>query len=126
MFSRSTTLVVLTRDRLIRADFDGAKSATPRSLAVRERPHIDDMATLVEMALASERRKPGRVFVLSADVTALLRCGDRSMGPAELLQALAFRPSRCRAWFDAATAAVPLVETAASGRIDDVDRRRRA
>ena len=50
MFSRSTTLVVLTRDRLIRADFDGAKSTMPRSLAVRERPHIDDMATLVEMA----------------------------------------------------------------------------
>ena len=118
MFSRSTTLVVLTRDRLIRADFDGAKSTTPRTLAVRERPHIDDMATLVEMALASERRKPGRVFVLSADVwthtLSLAAATVHGMSPAELLQALAFEaePLSGMSAFDAATAAVPLVETA--------------
>lgn len=118
MFSRSTTLVVLTRDRLIRADFDGAKSTTPRALAVRERPHIDDMATLVEMALASERRKPGRVFVLSADVwthtLSLAAATVHGMSSAELLQALAFEaePLSGMSAFDAATAAVPLAETA--------------
>jgi hypothetical protein len=118
LLGRSTTLVVLTRDRLIRADFGSAGDAAPRALSIRERPHIDDPATLVEMALTAEKRKPGRVFVLSSDVwthtLSMATATLHGMSQPELLQALSFEaePLSGLSAFESVAAAVPLGDSA--------------
>lgn len=118
MLQKSTTLVVVTRDRLIRADFAGATAAEPTALAIRERPHIDETATLVEMALAAERRKPGRTFVLLADAwthtLGVAATTTHGMSSAELLQTLAFEaePLSNMSAFESVTATTSLGETA--------------
>src|SRR5262245_44051776 len=64
---RRTTLVVITRDQLIRATFNSSRARRPAQFQSRSRPDIDHFPSLVSAALELDRRPPGRVFVLSSD-----------------------------------------------------------
>ncbi|MCE9608293.1 MAG: hypothetical protein K8U03_25690 [Planctomycetia bacterium] len=118
LFSNSITIIVVTRDRLIRADYASARAAEPAVFVVRERPHLDDPVALVETAIGFDRRKPGRVFVLSGDVwthTIALASGNTyGLSAEELLQMLNFEaePISGISAFEATAASLPLGETA--------------
>jgi len=120
MFNSTTTLVVVTRDRVVRAEFR-ARSAKPAAIIVRERPETDDPVAAVVTGLGGERRTPGRVFILSSDVwTRTLRVPAlnlKSLSTAELQQSLAFEaePLSGLSPADAATAVVTLGETHGMG-----------
>lgn len=115
MFASVTTLVVVTRDRVVRAEFR-ARSARPTSIIVRERPETDDPVAAVVAGLGGERRAPGRVFVLSSDVwTRTLRVPAlnlKNLSAAELQQSLAFEaePLSGLSPAEAATAVLTLGE----------------
>jgi len=118
LFSNSITLIVVTRDRLIRADFASARAAEPISVIARERPHIDDPATLVETAIGFDKRKPGRVFVLSSDVWThtlpLASTNTHGLSAEDLQQMLNFEaePLSGNSAFEVTSAALPLYEAA--------------
>ena len=112
--SSITTLLVVTRDRVIRAEFRSARADAPSSLSVRERPETDDPVAAVVAALGNEKRSPGRVFVLSNDIwtrTLDLPIGNvANLSDEELRYSLAFEaePLSGLAASEAATAALPL------------------
>jgi hypothetical protein len=116
MFSKPVTLIVVTRDRLIRADFASARAVEPTSLTVAERPHLDDPVALVESAIGLEKRKPGRVFVLCSDFfthsIALASANTRDLSAEDLQQMLNFEAETISniSAFDATSAALPLGE----------------
>lgn len=117
LLSSTTTLLVVTRDRVIRAAFGSPRDAAPTSLAVRDRPETDDPIAAVVAALGSDKRSPGRVFVLSSDIwtrTLDMPAGNvANLGEEELRYALAFEaePLSGLAASEAATAAIPLATT---------------
>lgn len=120
LFSNSITIIVVTRDRLIRADYASPRAAEPAVLVARERPHIDDTAVLVETALSFDRRKPGRVFVLSSDfwthTIALASVNTYGLSPEDLQQMLNFEaePLSGNSAFEVTSSSLPLGE--ASGQ----------
>src|SRR5262245_6046890 len=117
LLSSTTTLLVVSRDRVIRATFGSPRDAAPTSLAVRERPETDDPIAGVVAALGNDKRSPGRVFVLSSDIwtrTLDMPAGNvANLAEEELRYALAFEaePLSGLAASEAATAAVPLATT---------------
>ncbi len=108
--SASLTLVVITRDRLIRADFASRTASEPSSCVVRPRPETDDAGTLVSTALGFHAVKPRRTFVLTTDAWThtleLPTSNVAKLPPDELRQMLAFEaePISGLSAFDAATA----------------------
>src|SRR5690242_5504684 len=94
MLSQPLTLVALLPDRLVRADFASARAAEPAQFSVRERPEIDDQASLVEIALSLTAKKPGRTFVLSSELwthtLGLSLANLRNSTPEDVRQMLAF------------------------------------
>jgi hypothetical protein len=114
LLSQPTTLLVVTRDRVIRAEFASASAAAPSMLAVRERPETDDPIVAVTAALGHERRALGKVFVLSADVwirtLEMPAANAAAMSAEELRHALAFEaePLSGMAPAETTTAAVTL------------------
>jgi len=111
------TLVVVTRDRVVRAEFASRRAVRPSSVVVSERPETDDPVAAVAAALGRERRSPGNVYVLSSDVwTRTLRVASlnlRNLSATEMQQSLAFEaePLSGLSPLEAATAVVPPVES---------------
>ena len=61
------TLVLITGDRLVRAD--RASSGELLELLDQERPEVDDLAVLVDAALRAGDAKPAKdVYVLASDL----------------------------------------------------------
>lgn len=120
MLASNTTLVVVTRDRVVRAEFR-ARAAKPTSVVVRPRPETDDPVAAVVAGMSGERRSPGRVFVLSSDVwTRTLRVPAmnlKSLSTSELQQSLAFEaePLSGLSPAEAATAVLTLGESHGMG-----------
>jgi len=118
LLSNSITLIVVTRDRLIRADFASPRAAEPKTLIVRERPHIDDPVALVETAIGFDRAKPGRVFVLSSDLwthtLSLNSANTHGLTPEDLQQMLGFEaePLSGASAFEVTSASLAIGESA--------------
>ena len=118
LLSNSITLIVVTRDRLIRADFASPRAVEPKTLIVRERPHIDDPVALVETAIGFDRAKPGRVFVLSSDLwthtLTLNSANTHGLTAEELQQMLGFEaePLSGTSAFEVTSASLALGESA--------------
>jgi hypothetical protein len=118
MLSQPLTLVVLLPDRLVRADFKSPQAAEPSQFAVRERPDIDDQASLVEIALSLVSKRPGRTFVLSSEVwshtPAVSLVNLRNTSAEEVRQMLAFdaEPLSNLSAFEAATGVLTLGDAA--------------
>ncbi|HZZ71268.1 MAG TPA: hypothetical protein VFE24_03390 [Pirellulales bacterium] len=113
LFSTTTTLIAILRDRMIRADF--ARGAVePTLLVIRPRPDEEDPATLVASALSFDRRKVSKVLVLLNDLwTHTLEVpavNVANMPEDEIRQMLNFdsEPLSGIAPFDASIAVVPL------------------
>ncbi len=67
MASSSTiTLLVIGRDKLVRADFAGRQFG-PKNLVQRRRPESDDPAVLIGALVTAGGPKLGRVYILSTD-----------------------------------------------------------
>jgi hypothetical protein len=64
---RATTILLITRDRLIRADLRAGGRAAAMAVQEGTRPMADDFPSLVEAALRLSPRRPGRVWVLSSE-----------------------------------------------------------
>ena len=118
MLSQSLTLVVLLPDRLVRADFASPRAVEPSQFAVRERPEIDDQASLVEIALSLVAKRPGRTYVLSSEAwshtLAVSSVNLRNTTPEEVRQMLAFdaEPLSNLSAFEASTGFVTLGDAA--------------
>lgn len=61
------TLLLITRDRLVRADLAAGRRSGVIDVREEPRPPVDDLPSLVEAALRLGTRRPGRVWVLSSD-----------------------------------------------------------
>jgi hypothetical protein len=89
----NNTLVYIGNDRIVRCDVV-ARSGEVRGFASQSRPIGVELPTLVEMALRLRDSKPGRVWVLSADLwtqrVTLSTSATRSLTPTEIGRALAF------------------------------------
>lgn len=88
------TLILITRDRLVRADLKSGRSPEIKGLWQRQKPDTNDPATLVETAIRLGKKKPGKVVVLSSDLwIQTLRMpvdATRGLSDQELSRALAF------------------------------------
>ena len=62
------TILLITRERLVRADFTAGRAPVLKELWQRSRPETDDPALLVDTALKLSRKRAKRVFVLSSDL----------------------------------------------------------
>ncbi|HBP23316.1 MAG TPA: hypothetical protein DEA08_36760 [Planctomycetes bacterium] len=87
------TLVLITGDRLVRAD--RASSGELLELLDQERPEVDDLAVLVDAALRAGDAKPAKdVYVLASDLWSqtveLPAAAALNASPAELSTALTF------------------------------------
>jgi hypothetical protein len=89
-----STILLITRDRLARADFRSGREPQLLELVQDFTPAVDDFPSLVEAALRLSRRRSGRVWVLATEVwTQTLPLAAESvagLGPAELARALGF------------------------------------
>jgi hypothetical protein len=114
MLLQPLTLVALLPDRLVRADFTSSRAVEPSQFAVRDRPDIDDQASLVEIALSLVSKRPGRTFVLSSEVwthtLGVPLTNLRNTPAEEVRQMLAFdaEPLSNLSAFEAATGVLPL------------------
>src|SRR5271170_2318440 len=66
--SRSCTLILITRERIVRADVKLGSAPQIKGLWQRLKPDTDDPATLVEAAIRLGKKRPGKVVVLSSDL----------------------------------------------------------
>ena len=87
------TILCITADRLVRADFDRAADPAGFAITVRPRPAIDDLPGLVETTIRLRSDLGKRVWVLSSDI--FLQIADLTSAPGaldddELRRALAF------------------------------------
>ena len=62
------TLLLITRDRLIRADLRPGRAAGVADLQEERRPSADDLPSLVEAALRLGRARTGNVWILSSEL----------------------------------------------------------
>jgi Tfp pilus assembly protein PilN len=115
--SADTTLILITRERLVRADFTAGRAPVLKDLQQRSRPETDDLALLVDAALRLSKKRARRVFVLSSDLWAqTLRIPAdtlRGLAEQELARALCFEaePLSGIAAIDSRVALVPLAST---------------
>jgi hypothetical protein len=90
----TNTILLITRDRLTRADFRSGREPRRLELTQDFAPPVDDFPSLVEAALRLSKRRPGRVWVLSTEVwtqtLALTSESVAGLGQTELAKALAF------------------------------------
>lgn len=91
----STTLLLITPQRLVRADFGRSAARGPVEMRGQARPAVQDLVGLVETAARLGGRKLGkRVFVLTSDVfmqaVELPEGTTAGIEPDELRRALAF------------------------------------
>lgn len=87
------TILCITADRLVRADFDRAADPAGFAITIRPRPAIDDLPGLVETTIRLGSDLGKRVWVLSSDI--FLQIADLTSAPGaldddELRRALAF------------------------------------
>ena len=62
------TILLITHDRLIRADLRPGRAAGMADLHEERRPAADDLPSLVEAALRLGRTRPGNVWILSSEL----------------------------------------------------------
>ena len=62
------TLLLITHDRLVRADLRPGRAAAVADLHEERRPAADDLPSLVEAALRLSRTRPGNVWILSSEL----------------------------------------------------------
>lgn len=90
----TTTILLITRDRLTRADFRSGRESRLLELTQDFAPPVADFPALVEAALRLSKRRPGRVWLLSTEVwTQTLALASESvagLSQTELAKALAF------------------------------------
>jgi Tfp pilus assembly protein PilN len=91
--NRTNTILLITRDELMRTDLRGGFSDGP-SVYRAARPAVDDLATLVEAALRLSKARPGQVWVLSTDIwTQTISLAAQTVAglePEQLARALGF------------------------------------
>src|SRR5262249_5734208 len=121
MFGPSVrTLIVITHDRLIRADFASRAASEPELCASSERPDMGDLPGLVSIAISLVPRKPRRVVVLASDfwTQTIEIAGVSTASDEELEQILAFEaePLSSISAFEAVTAAVSLGQSGGTRR----------
>lgn len=92
MFRTSHTLLLVTAERVVRADF---RQGRLKGLWSEGRPAVDDLPVLVEAALRlGGRRRARRVWVLTTEVwsqsLAVLKESTRGLSPKELNRVLGF------------------------------------
>ena len=108
------TLLLITRDRMVRADFASAGASESLSVVQRDRPESDDPFVLVGEMFGRGTAKPGWVFVLTTDCwthsLSLAAANTGGMNDEELGKALAFEaePLSGVNAFDALAGIVPL------------------
>ncbi len=68
MSRNSLTILLITRDLLVRADFKAGADVRPVGLWQEARPAVEDLPSLVEAALRLGPKRVGRVAVLSSEV----------------------------------------------------------
>jgi hypothetical protein len=108
------TILLITRDRLIRADLRPGRAPAVADLHEERRPAADDLPSLVEAALRLGRARTGNVWVLSSELwTQVLSLPSDALSglkAEELGRALAFEaePFSGINALEAAAAAVPL------------------
>ena len=64
----SLTILLITRDLLVRADFKTGAEVRPVGVWQEPRPAVEDLPSLVEAALRLGPKRAGRVWVLSTEV----------------------------------------------------------
>ena len=64
----ATTIVLVTRQDLVRADFASGPNPALLELVVQPRPDLPDLAALVETALVLGPKAARQVWVLSSDL----------------------------------------------------------
>ncbi len=132
-----STILLITRERVARADFLAGRSPRLLELAHEFTPAVDDFPSLVEAALRLSKRRPGRVWVLATEVWTqtlpLTAEGVTGLGAAELARALSFEaePFSGINGLEAASACVELpgrerqrtfwLAVVPSGQLDQVD-----
>jgi Tfp pilus assembly protein PilN len=88
------TLLLITHDRLVRADLRPGRTAGVADLHEERRPAADDLPSLVEAALRLSRARPGNVWILSSELwTQVLSLPAESLAglkPEEVSRALGF------------------------------------
>jgi hypothetical protein len=62
------TLLLITRERLVRADFTSGSAPVLKDLQQRSRPESDDLEMLVDTAIRMGKKRLGKVFVLCSDL----------------------------------------------------------
>ncbi len=62
------TILLITHDRLVRADLRPGRTASVADLHEERRPAADDLPSLVEAALRLSRTRPGNVWILSSEL----------------------------------------------------------
>lgn len=92
--SALNTLLLITHDRLVRADLGPGRAAGVAGVHEERRPAVDDLPSLVEAALRLSRARPGNVWILSSELwTQVLSLPAESLAglkPEEITRALGF------------------------------------
>jgi Tfp pilus assembly protein PilN len=113
------TLLLITRERLVRADFSAGSAPVLVDLQQRARPETDDLALLVDTALRLGKKRAKRVYILSSDlwVQTIRMPADtiRGLADNELSRALCFEaePLSGIPAIESQVAMVPLPSTSA-------------
>jgi Tfp pilus assembly protein PilN len=88
------TILLITTERLVRADLRPGGRVSDCQLASQPRPAVDDLPSLVELTLRLNASKPGRVLLLTTELwtqTLPMAAGAAAgMGDDEVASALAF------------------------------------
>jgi hypothetical protein len=64
---KSLTILLITSERLVRADVRPGGRASDCRIVAQSRPAVDDLPSLVEMAIRLNARKPRRVLLLTTE-----------------------------------------------------------
>ena len=62
------TILLVTRDRLVRADLRGGRTIGTLDIHEEHRLAADDLPSQVEAALRLSKRRPGRVWILAGEI----------------------------------------------------------
>ncbi len=116
--TKSLTILLITAERLVRADLRPGGRASDCRIAAQSRPAVDDLPSLVELAIRLSARKPRRVLLLTTEAwtqTVPMAAGAvGGMSEEEMASALAFEaePFSGIGAFDSLGVCLPLPRTA--------------
>jgi Tfp pilus assembly protein PilN len=115
---KSLTILLITSERLVRADLRPGGRASDCRIAAQSRPAVDDLPSLVELAIRLNASKPRRVLLLTTEAwtqTLPMAAGAATgMGEEEVAAALAFEaePFSGVSAFDSLGVCLPLPRAA--------------